>query len=167
MLIAHRLSVKYIIFAVNKMDQYQPAYDEERFNEIIMEMKLVLRRIGFQDEQIVFIPISSWIGDNLTETSDNMPWFKGYPMKINGNVQICRTVLEVFDCLSIHESLINSSLRLTVQHCCITSRKNETIVIGRVERGILRLNTKLRSNATNQIGQVKSITSNYKVLQGI
>lgn len=166
MLIAHRLGVKYVIFAVNKMDQCQPTYDEERYNEIIKEMKLVLRRIGFQDEQIVFIPISSWIGDNLTEPSDKMPWFNGYPMKTNGNVQLCRTILEVFDCLSIHESLINSSLRLTVQHC-VTSRKNETIVIGRVERGILQLNTKLRSNATNQIGQVKSITSNYKVLQGI
>ena len=36
-----------------------------------------LKKIGYNPDKIPFIPISGWHGDNMIESSSNMPWYKG------------------------------------------------------------------------------------------
>jgi elongation factor 1-alpha len=36
-----------------------------------------LKKIGYNPKIIPFIPISGWVGDNMMEKSDKIPWYKG------------------------------------------------------------------------------------------
>ena len=42
-----------------------------------MEASSYLKWIGYKVENILFIPISGWKGENLTELSPIMPWYTG------------------------------------------------------------------------------------------
>jgi elongation factor 1-alpha len=57
-LLAYTLGVKYIIVAVNKMDEKTVKYNSERFEEIKTECLIYLLRIGYKMKNIQFIPIS-------------------------------------------------------------------------------------------------------------
>ena len=76
-LVAQSSTVEHLIILINKMDATQPAYSEDRFNEIQTEIRKLLKKIQYEPKTIVFIPISAWFGDNLTEQSNHMPWFSG------------------------------------------------------------------------------------------
>uniref|UniRef100_UPI0039804E50 GTP-binding protein n=1 Tax=Salmonella sp. s51228 TaxID=3159652 RepID=UPI0039804E50 len=73
-LLAYTLGVKQLIVAVNKMDTCE--FKEERYNEIVIEVKTYLKKIGYNPQTVAFIPISGFHGDNMVEPSVNMPWFK-------------------------------------------------------------------------------------------
>jgi len=65
------------IVAVNKMDDTSVKYSQKRFDEIKSELTIYLKKVGYNPDKIPFIPISGWEGDNMLESSDNMPWYKG------------------------------------------------------------------------------------------
>merc|ERR1712107_528931 len=71
------LGIKQLIVCVNKMDEKQAGYSEERFNEIKTEMQRMLTQVGWTkpevSSQIPVIPISGWKGDNLLKPTENMP----------------------------------------------------------------------------------------------
>jgi elongation factor 1-alpha len=77
------LGVKQLIVGVNKMDCDVAGYKEDRYNEIKDEMSSMLMKVGwkksFVAKSVPILPISGWMGDNLTgtEASKNMPWWKG------------------------------------------------------------------------------------------
>ena len=58
-----------------------PAYAQERYNEIKDEMKHMLVRVGwkpdFVEKSVPVLPISGWMGDNLIKKTENMGWWKG------------------------------------------------------------------------------------------
>jgi elongation factor 1-alpha len=58
---------------------------------------------GFKDEHIKFIPISGFHGDNLTEISSNMPWYKG------------KTLEELLDNMRCPKRPTDKPLRLPLQ----------------------------------------------------
>ena len=66
-----------MIVAVNKMDEKSVEFNEDRFMEIKKEVTTYLQKIGYDVSKIPMIPISGWLGDNITELSKNMPWYKG------------------------------------------------------------------------------------------
>ena len=76
-LLAHTLGVKQMIVAVNKMDEKSVGYSEARFNEIKEEVSTYLKNLGYKMIKIPFVPISAWLGENLTERSCNMSWYTG------------------------------------------------------------------------------------------
>jgi len=66
-----------MIVCVNKMDEKNVAYGEARFQEIVTEVKTYLKKVGYNPDNVPFVPISGWVGDNMVEKSANMPWYKG------------------------------------------------------------------------------------------
>jgi len=67
-----------MIVCINKMDKTLPnPYSEARFNEIVNEAKNFLKKLGYKEENIQFIPISGYLGENLITRTDKMPWYKG------------------------------------------------------------------------------------------
>lgn len=77
-LLAFTLGIRNVIVCVNKMDRTSgKEYDENRFNEIKTEATGFLKKLGYKVDNIQFIPISGFKGDNLIEASTNMPWYKG------------------------------------------------------------------------------------------
>lgn len=71
--IASLLGVRHVVLAVNKIDLV--GYDRDLFEKMVAEYKEFAARFGFAS--IVAIPISARYGENITNLSDNMPWYEG------------------------------------------------------------------------------------------
>ena len=72
-IIASLLNIKNVVVAVNKMDLVN--YDEDIFTKIKTDYQEIAHRLGLQ--QVSFFPISAFVGDNIVNTSEAMPWYKG------------------------------------------------------------------------------------------
>lgn len=83
--------VKQLIVAVNKMDDTDVGWGQARYDEVVKECSTVLTKAGFNPENIAFIPISGWNGDNMLEKSDRLHWYKGRPL------------VEAIDSIELHE----------------------------------------------------------------
>lgn len=72
--IASLLRIQHVVVCVNKMDLVD--YSEEVYEKIVSDYKDFASRLD-NVVDISFMPISALNGDNVVETSDNMPWYKG------------------------------------------------------------------------------------------
>jgi sulfate adenylyltransferase large subunit len=70
------LGIPHLVVAVNKMDLVD--YDEDTFDAIVRDFSDFARGLGARD--IVYIPISAKLGDNVVDRSENMPWYGGTPL---------------------------------------------------------------------------------------
>jgi len=52
-------------------------YSQERYEEIKREVSTYLKKVGYNPDNIPFVPISGWHGDNMVERSANLAWYKG------------------------------------------------------------------------------------------
>jgi bifunctional enzyme CysN/CysC len=71
--LAHLIGIKNIVLAVNKMDLID--YDRGRYNAICEDYRAFAQTIGIDD--FTCIPISGFMGDNITTKSENTPWYGG------------------------------------------------------------------------------------------
>ena len=71
--IASLLGVQHVAAAVNKMDLV--GYDRSVFDRICDDFRAFAPKLALKD--IVFIPLSALVGDNVVERSANMPWYDG------------------------------------------------------------------------------------------
>ncbi|MFT6472308.1 MAG: bifunctional enzyme CysN/CysC, partial [Neptuniibacter pectenicola] len=67
------IGIRHIVVAINKMDLVE--YSEGVFNNIVEEYQAFAAEVGI--EKITFIPMSAFKGDNVTECSERMPWYRG------------------------------------------------------------------------------------------
>jgi len=75
--ISSLLGIGQLVVAVNKMDLV--AYDEEVFDTIVRDFSDLARGLGGLRD-IVYVPISAKLGDNVVERSAHMPWYGGTPL---------------------------------------------------------------------------------------
>jgi len=52
-------------------------YSQERYEEIKREVSTYLKKVGYNPDNVPFVPISGWHGDNMVERSANLSWYKG------------------------------------------------------------------------------------------
>ena len=71
--VAGLLGVRHVIVAVNKIDLVD--YDENRFREVEAQVHELAAHAGLRDVHVV--PISSLVGDNVVDGSENTPWYTG------------------------------------------------------------------------------------------
>ena len=71
--IASLLGIRHIVLAVNKIDLVD--YSQAVFDGIVTDFARFSEKLGFTD--ITAIPLSARNGDNLSESSPRMPWYKG------------------------------------------------------------------------------------------
>ena len=71
--LTHLVGIRNVVLAVNKMDLI--GYDQARYQAIVDDYRAFARSIGIHD--FVPIPISGFLGDNVTTKSDNTPWYDG------------------------------------------------------------------------------------------
>lgn len=69
------LRVKEVIVAINKMDLVD--FSEEKYNAIKADFEQLMSKRDYQGQKITFIPVSALKGDNVVNTSENTPWYKG------------------------------------------------------------------------------------------
>jgi sulfate adenylyltransferase large subunit len=71
--IASLLRIPHLVVCVNKMDLVD--WSEERFEEIREEFTEFAAGLDFED--ILFVPVSALLGDNVVDRSENTPWYQG------------------------------------------------------------------------------------------
>jgi elongation factor 1-alpha len=64
MFLARTLGVKQLIVAINKMDDTKPPYDKNRYEQVKDEVHKLAKSVGYKDEQLQFVPVSAFTGDN-------------------------------------------------------------------------------------------------------
>lgn len=134
------MGIKYIVFAVNKMDLIY--YDKEVFNKIKRDIKRLASEFDF--DSLYVIPVSATEGDNVTHGSANMAWFDGKPLL---------TYLEEID---VEESEEGKDFVMPVQR---VARPDHTFrgFQGQIETGEIRLDEEIISLPSGERAKVKGI----------
>jgi elongation factor 1-alpha len=152
-LLANTMGVKQMICAVNKMDDSSVKYNQKRFDEIKSEMATYLKKIGFNPDNIPFIPISGWNGDNMVEKdTDNMPWYKG------------PCLLEALDNLRPPKRPLDKPLRLPLQDVYKIGGIG-TVPVGRVETGSIKAGMVVTFGPLNVTTEVKSVEMHHEQVE--
>ncbi|HQT47351.1 MAG TPA: sulfate adenylyltransferase subunit CysN [Acidocella sp.] len=74
--LASLIGIRHIVLAVNKMDLI--GYDQAKYDEIVADYAKFAEGIGITT--FTPMPISGFMGDNITTKSSNMPWYSGVPL---------------------------------------------------------------------------------------
>jgi bifunctional enzyme CysN/CysC len=67
------IGIRHVVVAINKMDLV--GYNEVTFRTIVADYTEFAKQLGIED--ITFIPMSAFKGDNVTAPSERMPWYRG------------------------------------------------------------------------------------------
>ncbi len=149
--LARTLGVEQLIVGMNKMDATKPEYDEKRFNEVKEQVGTLLRSVGFKVDEIPFIPVSAFKGDNATKKSDKLGWYKG------------PTMLQSLDTIVQPSKPTKLPLRLPIQDV-YTITGIGTVPVGRVETGVLLPDMKISMQPADKSGEVKSIEMHHEII---
>jgi len=152
--LARTLGVGQLIVAVNKMDMKK--YDESVFNKIKTEVSTLLKTVGYNPDEIQFVPLASLPGDNVFKKSDNMSWWKG------------GTLLEEIDNLKEPEKPTQLPLRLPIQDVYNITGIG-VVPVGRVETGVMKVGQKVTAMPGREgkgvPGEVKSIEMHHEQMK--
>jgi bifunctional enzyme CysN/CysC len=138
--IASLLGIPHLIVAINKMDLVE--YSQETYDKIVDEYSEFSRKLGIHD--MSFIPISALNGDNVVNSSEKMPWYKG------------STVLYQLEHVSIASDKNLIDFRFPVQ-TVIRPDQNFRGYAGLVESGTIQKGEEVAILPSQQVSKVKDI----------
>jgi len=150
--LARTLGVKQMIVAINKMDATNPPYSDKRFEEVKAEVEKLLKTIGYKSDDVTFLPVSAFVGDNVVEKKE-LSWWSG------------PTLIEALDNFKIPEKPIDKPLRWPIQDVYSITGVG-TVPVGRIETGVMKPGDKLIIVPSTQpggvTGEVKSIEMHHE-----
>ena len=118
--LASLVGIPHLVVAVNKMDLV--GYSREVFEAIASEFTDFASRLGLKN--IIPIPISALMGDNIVEKGQSMPWYEG------------QTLLSVLEHIEIDYDINTQDFRFPVQWVC--KSHDFRGYMGRIESGSIR-----------------------------
>ena len=155
--LAKTLGIDQLTVAVNKMDLAD--YEEDGYNDIKDEVSEMLGGVGYNTDDVDFVPISSFEGEGVAELSDEMGWYDG------------PSLLDALDDLDEPEKPIDLDLRVPVQDVYKISGIG-AVTVGRVETGEINQGDSVKfepaSTRLNQNigGEVKTIEMHHEEVEG-
>ena len=171
------MGVKQLIVGINKMDVDSVKWSEDRYNEIKDEVSKMLISVGFLNEfvaqGVAFIPLSGWLGDNLITKSANMPWYKGWSVKVSpAETRTGFTLLEALDKIVPPARIPEKPLLFAITHVydstsklSIQAGERNVIVTGHVYQGKIQCNDIVGAICSGQRGgMVKRIENDKNVV---
>lgn len=148
-MLAKSLGVKQIAVVVNKLDSVD--WDQERFNQIQTQMKKFLKKIGFTEANLSFIPCSGLTGENLTKSATNMKWYSG------------KTLVEQINVLEPPAREFQKPFRFSVSDVGKVNNFGNT-VSGKIENGLVSVGDKVLLMPLSEIctvAKIKTKTSEH------
>ena len=142
------LGINQLIVAINKIDVVD--YSEDKFNELKEEVSNLIKTVGFKPDEVPFIPLSAFEGDNIKEASENTSWYKG------------DSLIDALDKLTPPEKPTDLPLRVPIQDVYSITGVG-TVPVGRVETGIMRKGENVIFEPAGASGEVKSIEMHHEV----
>ncbi|MEK6822705.1 MAG: translation elongation factor EF-1 subunit alpha, partial [Nanoarchaeota archaeon] len=149
--LSRTFGIKQLIVAVNKMDTI--GYDQAKFEKLKAEGIALLKSVGFKTDTIKFIPVASFLGENIVKKSDKMAWYTG------------PTLLEALDMLTQPEKPTTLPLRLPIQDVYSITGIG-VVPVGRIETGIMKVGDKIivvpGREGKGVTGEVKTIEMHHE-----
>ncbi len=154
MFLARTLGVKQMIVAINKIDDTKPAYDKSRYEAVQADVNKLAKSVGYKDDQIQFVPVSAFAGDNIKEKG-KVDWWSG------------DTMLKAIDKFNVPEKPTNLPLRWPIQDV-YTIKGVGTVPVGKIETGIMKPGQQLVFKPSMKpggvIGECKTIEMHHEQL---
>ncbi len=148
--LARTLGINQLIVAINKMDRVN--YDQKAFEKCKEQVAKLIKLVGYKPDEVPFVPVSAYYGDNVFKKSDKTPWYNG------------PTIREALDLLKPPEKLVDKPLRIPIQDVYSISGVG-TVPVGRVESGVLKVGDKVIFEPPGVVGEVKSIEMHHEPLK--
>ncbi len=133
------LGIRKVYVIVNKMDLID--YSQQKFNQIRDSFNEFLGNLKVHP--LKYIPVSAFLGENITKLSDKMPWYQDLP------------VLEALDNFQKDQGQQDKPLRLPIQD--VYKFDNRRIIAGRIESGTLKAGDEILISPGQKTTRVKSI----------
>ena len=152
LIISYTMGIRQLIIAINKMDSTTDGeYSEKAFLKIKKNMKNLCENIGFNIENIQFIPYSGFTGQNLVNKyedddinkNNKMNWYKG------------KTLVESLDELKPPKRNFNGPLRISV-FCVDKISGVGTVLSGKILSGNLNREKELCISIRDKIIKAQS-----------
>ena len=142
------MGIKHFVFAVNKMDLI--AFDEERFNDILAEIKVLMSE--FEYDSLAVIPVSATDGDNVTERSERTLWYDG------------KSLLEYLEDIDVSSDDAEAGFTMPIQRVC---RPNSSFrgFQGQIETGTIAVGDEIRILPSSEKACVKEIIAGFDNVQ--
>lgn len=135
--LAKSLGVQKLVVIVNKMDECKWA--KSRWDEIQAGLNPFLRKTGYSEDDIVYIPIAGITGENIQEKTDKCNWYNG------------PCLLDVLDTIKLETRFPDGPLRIPI----LDKMKDKDLIIhGKVENGTVHLGEKLALMPSGNYAQV-------------
>lgn len=154
MFLARTLGVKQMIVAINKIDDTKPAYDKSRYEAVKADVDKLAKSVGYKDDQIQYVPVSAFAGDNVKEKG-KVDWWSG------------DTILKAIDKFNVPEKPTNLPLRWPIQDV-YTIKGVGTVPVGKIETGIMKPGQQLVFKPSMKpggvIGECKTIEMHHEQL---
>ena len=154
MFLCRTMNVKQMAIIVNKMDVVN--YDEAKYKAVQEEVGKLLQQVGYKPDEVPFIPISAFKGDNVVKKSENMAWYKG------------PTLREQLDLFTLPEKPTGLPLRLPIQDVYNITGIG-VVPVGKIESGVMKVGDKVivvpAREGTGVTGEVKSIEMHHEQVQ--
>jgi elongation factor 1-alpha len=148
--LSRTLGINQLIIAINKMDLVD--YSEEKYNDLKEEISNLIKTVAYKPDDIHFIPLSAFEGDNITEKSSNTSWYKG------------PALVEALDEFSAPEKPTSLPLRVPIQDVYSITGVG-TVPVGRVETGVMKKGENVIFEPAGATGEVKSIEMHHEMLE--
>ena len=149
--LSRTLGVGQLIVAVNKLDTVN--YEQAKFEAVKKDVETLLKSVGYKTEEVQFIPVASYPGENIVKKTDKLSWFTG------------PTLLEALDNLTEPEKPTELPLRLPLQD--VYNIKGIGVVpVGRIETGVMKVGDKVvvvpAREGKGITGEIKSIEMHHE-----
>jgi len=148
------MGVGQVVVVINKMDAVD--YKEDAYKKVKEDVSKLLKEASYKVDDVPFLAISGFKGDNVVKKSTNMPWYKG------------PTLLEQLDLLKEPEKPINLPLRMPLQDVYEIVGIG-TVPVGKIKTGVMKVGQKVLiipgRTGKGIEGEVRSIEMHHEQLQ--
>lgn len=140
--LAKMLGINRLIVAVNKMDLV--GYDEHKFDSIKSDLGPFIKKIGFEENNVYFVPISAYKGENLIKKSSKMKWYTG------------KSIIELLYKNSIEDKTSSAKpLRIILQGRIPYGDKE--MVVGKIISGTVKIGERVRLLPSDTVVVIKEV----------
>jgi sulfate adenylyltransferase subunit 1 len=142
--IASLLGIRGFVVGINKMDLV--GYDEAAYQKIVDDVRAAADKVGAPELNV--IPISAADGDNVVDSSEPMPWYKG------------ETLLKTLETLDVGSRDSTAAFRFPVQRVirgATPTHPNFRGYAGRIASGTVRIGDEIVVGGTGLLTRVTGI----------
>merc|ERR1712244_183659 len=144
--LCHLLGIEQLIVGINKMDDKSVNWSEDRY----------------KTKKIPFIPMSGFKGDNLAEKSKNMPWWKGFTVKVKKEKVSGITLVEALEkVVKPPKRATKKPFRMPVSGVYKIKGVGD-VITGRIEQGKITPGLMMKFYPTMSGGKAFSIEMHHK-----